>query len=224
VSPTALSAVVLAPLALSLFAGVRLAFAPGATDRLPLAIRDERTGRRFGYGLCWATLVAALWAGVSGTLPPSVPAVVSAVPVGVALAARVAPGSAVPVARYGAWVALPALGGAVAFAPLSTPLPDISVFGRYTYLATEVAFGGVALALLVRAGRDALRSTALTVAVVYPTAYVWDWYTLTVGVFSVPLRTGHEFVGIPVEEHLFMIVVPGFVLAVHETLRAARAD
>ncbi|MEF8852448.1 MAG: lycopene cyclase domain-containing protein [Haloarculaceae archaeon] len=104
------------------------------------------------------------------------------------------------------------------------PLPDIGVLGRYTYLATEVAFGAAALGLLLRAGRDASRSAALTIAVVYPTAYVWDWYTLTIGVFSIPLRTGYDFVGIPVEEHLFMIVVPAFVLAVHETIRSARVE
>nr|WP_235853563.1 lycopene cyclase domain-containing protein [Halosimplex salinum] len=108
---------------------------------------------------------------------------------------------------------------AVAAEPFDgVPLPDIGVLGPYTYLATEVAFGTVALVLLVRAGRDALRRTGRTVAVIYPLAYVWDWYTLEVGVFAIPLRTGVELVGIPLEEHLFMVVVPALVLGVHETL------
>jgi lycopene cyclase domain-containing protein len=59
------------------------------------------------------------------------------------------------------------------------------------------------------------------VAVCYPLAYVWDWYTLEVGVFAIPLRTGVELLGIPLEEHLFMLVVPAFVVGVHETLRRA---
>jgi len=96
-------------------------------------------------------------------------------------------------------------------------LPDIgAVFGDYTYLASEVAFGALAVALLYRA--DALRRAAVTVAALYPLAYVWDWYTLEIGVFAIELRTGVEFLGIPVEEHIFMVVVPALVLGIHETL------
>jgi lycopene cyclase domain-containing protein len=96
-------------------------------------------------------------------------------------------------------------------------LPDIgAVFGPYTYLASEVAFGAVAVALLYRAG--ALWRAAKTVAALYPVAYVWDWYTLTIGVFSIELRTGAMFLGIPVEEHIFMVVVPALVVGFHETL------
>lgn len=91
-----------------------------------------------------------------------------------------------------------------------------AVFGPYTYLASEVAFGAVALALCYRAA--ALRRAATTVAVLYPVGYVWDWYTLTIGVFSVELRTGIDLLGIPLEEHLFMLVVPAMVVGVHETL------
>ena len=65
----------------------------------------------------------------------------------------------------------------------------------------------------------AWRGAARTVAVCYPLAYLWDWYTLTVGVFAIPLRTGVALLGIPLEEHLFMLVVPAFVVGVHETLR-----
>ena len=96
-------------------------------------------------------------------------------------------------------------------------VPDIGVFGPYTYLVTEVVWGTVALYLLARA--DALRTAARTVVVLYPFAYVWDWYTLKVGVFEIVLRTGVELLGIPIEEHLFIVVVPCVVLAVHETLR-----
>ena len=96
-------------------------------------------------------------------------------------------------------------------------VPDIGVFGPYTYLVTEVVWGSVALYLLARA--DALRTAARTVVVLYPFAYVWDWYTLKVGVFKIVMRTGVEFLGIPIEEHLFIVVVPCVVLAVHETLR-----
>ncbi|MUV90461.1 lycopene cyclase domain-containing protein [Halapricum sp. CBA1109] len=95
-------------------------------------------------------------------------------------------------------------------------LPDITVFGRYTYLVTEVMWGTVALALLLYA--DALRTAARTVLVLYPFAYVWDWYTLEVGVFEIPLRTGIELLGIPLEEHIFMLVVPAMVVGAHETL------
>nr|WP_276236171.1 lycopene cyclase domain-containing protein [Halosegnis sp. DT85] len=105
------------------------------------------------------------------------------------------------------------------FRPLAgVPLPDIGVLGPYTYLATEVAFGALAFALLVRAG--ALARAARTVLVLYPLAFVWDWYTLEVGVFAVELATGVEAFGIPVEEHLFMVVVPALVVAVHETVTA----
>jgi lycopene cyclase domain-containing protein len=104
-------------------------------------------------------------------------------------------------------------------------LPDITVLGPYTYLATEVFWGTFTLLLLWYA--DAFRSAARTVAVLYPVAYVWDWYTLEVGVFEIPMRTGVELLGIPVEEHIFMLVVPAMVVGVHESLRkvdASRTD
>jgi lycopene cyclase domain-containing protein len=95
-------------------------------------------------------------------------------------------------------------------------LPDIGVFGPYTYLVTEVVFGSVAFVLLWRT--SALRRAARTIVVLYPIAYVWDWYTLHVGVFSIELRTGVDLLGIPIEEHLFIVVVPAFVLGIHETV------
>ncbi|MFO7925318.1 MAG: lycopene cyclase domain-containing protein [Natronomonas sp.] len=93
---------------------------------------------------------------------------------------------------------------------------DITVLGPYTYLATEIVFGAVAFGLLVYA--NALRSAVRTIVVLYPIAYLWDWYTLEVGVFEIVMRTGYELFGIPVEEHLFMIVVPALVVGIHETL------
>lgn len=96
-------------------------------------------------------------------------------------------------------------------------IPDIgAVFGPYTYLASEVVFGTLAVVLLYRAA--ALHRAAVTVAALYPVAYVWDWYTLTIGVFAIELRTGVDVLGIPVEEHIFMVVVPALVVAFHETL------
>ncbi len=94
--------------------------------------------------------------------------------------------------------------------------PDISVFGRYTYLATEVFWGAVAVLLLRRAG--ALGRAAKTVVALYPIAYVWDWYTLEIGIFDIELRTGVDLLGVPIEEHIFMVVVPSLVVAFHETL------
>jgi len=102
-------------------------------------------------------------------------------------------------------------------------LPDITVLGDYTYLVTELLWGAVALALVAYAG--AWRPAARTVAVLYPFAFAWDWYTLSVGVFAIPMRTGVELLGVPLEEHVFMLVVPAMVVGTHETLRKLdRAD
>ncbi|WP_458205855.1 lycopene cyclase domain-containing protein [Haladaptatus sp. NG-SE-30] len=100
-------------------------------------------------------------------------------------------------------------------------LPDIgAVFGPYTYLASEFVFGSLALWLLVRA--DALARAGKTILVLYPLGYVWDWYTLAIGVFEIQLRTGVELAGIPLEEHIFIVVVPALVIGVHENLSKLR--
>lgn len=96
-------------------------------------------------------------------------------------------------------------------------LGDIGQFGPYTYLVTELFWGTIALVLVVRA--NAVYSAVRTTLVLYPFAYVWDWYTLTVGVFEIRLRTGVELLAIPIEEHIFMLVVPTLVVGFHETLR-----
>jgi lycopene cyclase domain-containing protein len=100
-------------------------------------------------------------------------------------------------------------------------LPDIGVFGPYTYLVTEVLWGSIAVGLLWYAG--AFRKAARTIVVLYPLAFVWDWYTLAVGVFEIRLRTGVDLLGIPIEEHIFMVVVPALVIGIHESL-ARRFD
>lgn len=94
--------------------------------------------------------------------------------------------------------------------------PDLSVFGRYTYLLTELFWGLIALALLRHSGAE--RRAARTILALYPLGYLWDRYTLDIGVFEIPLRTGREVAGIPIEEHLFMLVVPSMVIGAHETL------
>jgi len=174
--------------------------------------------RRLALSCMLLGLFGVLWGTVSGLFPPASPV------------AALAFGSIVLVARHadstvatmllirGAYVFLAVLLVAVWFRPLSgTGLPDITVLGPYTYLATEIVFGTVAFGLLYYSGT--LRSAARTIVALYPIAYVWDWYTLEVGVFDITMRTGHGLFGIPVEEHVFMIVVPALVLGLHETIR-----
>ena len=176
-----------------------------------------RRARRLAYALLYAGFTLVLVFAVDGVFPPSSPLAAVAFGLVAVAAAGAGPSVATMLLVRGAYVFLAGLVVAVWFRPLSgLPLPDIGVLGPYTYLATEVAFGGVALALLRRA--DAVWRAARTVLALYPIAFVWDWYTLTVGVFAIPLRTGVEVVGIPLEEHLFMIVVPALVVGVHETL------
>ena len=100
-------------------------------------------------------------------------------------------------------------------------LPDITRLGPYTYLVTEVFWGTIAAVLVYRAG--AVRKTALTIAALYPIGYVWDWYSLEVGIFSIPKRTGIDVLGIPLEEHIFMLVVPSLVVGIHETIHGEDA-
>jgi lycopene cyclase domain-containing protein len=177
--------------------------------------------RRVAEALFLGSGILVLWLTVGGTFPavaPIAPLVFGAV---VVRAREEEPQRATALLIRGTYLLLVLLLAAIWLRPLAAvSLPDIGVLGPYTYLATEIAFGSVALALLLRAGRDALWRGIRTVAILYPIAYVWDWYTLEVGVFAIQLRTGITFAGIPLEEHVFAVVVPLVVLAVHETLRA----
>jgi len=187
-------------------------------DKRTVAVTlGRRRARRFAYALMGVGVFGVVAFTVDGLFPRFAPAGAAAFAVVAALATGREPKTATMLLVRGAYLLLAGLLLAVFFRPLAgVPLPDITVLGGYTYLATEILFGSVAVALLVRAA--ALRRALATVAAVYPVAYLWDWYTLTVGVFSIPMRTGVELLGIPLEEHLFMLVVPGFVLAVHETV------
>ncbi len=173
--------------------------------------------RTLAVGLLSVGLLGVLWGALGGIFPPASPVAALAFGSVVIVARRARPTIATMLLIRGAYVFLAFLLIAVWFRPLSgATLPDITVLGPYTYLATEVAFGAAALALLTYAG--ALRSAARTIAAVYPIAYIWDWYTLEVGVFEITMRTGYDLFGIPIEEHIFMFVVPGLVLGVHETI------
>ena len=175
--------------------------------------------RTLAVGLLSLGLLGVLWGTLGGLFPPASPVAALAFGSVVIVARRARPTIATMLLIRGAYVFLAFLLVAVWFRPLSgATLPDITVLGPYTYLATEVVFGAAALTLLIYA--NALRSALRTIAAVYPIAYVWDWYTLEVGVFEIAMRTGYTLFGIPIEEHIFMFVVPGLVLGVHETMGA----
>jgi len=185
----------------------------------------EARARRVAYGLMAAGMFAVLAFALDGVVPASAPLAIPAFAVVAAYATRAPPDLATMLLVRGAYVFLAVLVAAVFFRPLAgVALPDITVLGPWTYLATEVAFGSFAAVLLYRAGLDAAIRAGRTIVAVYPIAYVWDWYTLEVGVFAIPMRTGVELLGIPLEEHVFMIVVPAVVLGIHETLHARGRD
>lgn len=192
-------------------------------DKRTVAVTLGRSDARvLAYGLVYVGLVAVLWLAVDGVFPPG--AVVAVVPFGaIAFVSRGRdPELATMLLVRGAYVFLAVLIVAVWYRPLAgVPLPPLDVFGPYTYLVTEAVFGGAALAVLVRLG--AVRRAAVTVVALYPVAYLWDWYTLEVGVFDIVLRTGVDLFGIPLEEHVFIVVVPLVVLAIHELTAADRA-
>ena len=188
-------------------------------DKRTVAVMVGLTrARRLALSLLALGMIAVLWGTVSGLFPPASPAAALVFATVAVVASRAPPNLATMLLVRGAYLFLALLVIAVWFRPLSgTGLPDIGVLGPYTYLATELLFGSVAFALLWYA--DALWRAAKTIVALYPVAYLWDWYTLEVGVFDIVLRTGIDLFGIPIEEHLFMIVVPGFVLGIHETIR-----
>ena len=185
--------------------------------RTVAVVLGRRRARRLAYALLYAGFTLVVVFTVDGLFPTAAPAAAVAFGAVAAVTTRADAELATMLLVRGAYVFLALLVASVWFRPLAgAPLPDIGILGPYTYLATEVAFGSLAFALLYRAG--ALRRAARTILVLYPLAFVWDWYTLTVGVFAIQLRTGVDLAGIPVEEHLFMVVVPALVLGIHETL------
>jgi lycopene cyclase domain-containing protein len=190
-----------------------------SVDKRTVAVVLGRDGaRRLAAGLMGAGMLAVIALSVTGVVPRG--SALAVVPfVAVALFARRADAElATMLLVRASYLFFALLVVAVWLRPLAGVVaPDITALGPYTYLATEVLWGIIAVALVVRAG--AARAAARTAAVLYPFAYVWDWYTLTVGVFSIPMRTGIDLLGIPLEEHLFMLIVPTMVVGVHETLR-----
>ncbi|GAB6861699.1 lycopene cyclase domain-containing protein [Haloplanus litoreus] len=195
-----------------------------SVDKRTVAVVVGREGaRRVAGTLMGAGMVAVLALSATGVVPRG--SALAVVPfVAVSLIARRADAElATMLLVRASYLFFALLVVAVWFRPFAgLSLPDITAFGPYTYLATEVLWGTAAVALVVRAG--AVWAAARTVAVLYPAAYVWDWYTLEVGVFAIPMRTGIDLLGIPLEEHLFMLVVPTMVVGVHETLRGLLDD
>ncbi|MEF8800120.1 MAG: UbiA family prenyltransferase [Halolamina sp.] len=196
-----------------------LAYDRSIGKRTVAVVVGRAATRRGATALMGLGLFLTLALTVDGVFPPSAalaPLVFAAVAL---IALRADDSLATMLLVRGSYLFLAALVVAVWFRPLSgLGLPDITVLGPYTYLATELAFGSVAFLALARVG--AVSRALTTIALLYPVAYLWDWYTLTVGVFSIPMRTGVELLGIPVEEHLFIVVVPAVVLAIHETVAA----
>jgi lycopene cyclase domain-containing protein len=187
--------------------------------RTVAVVLGRERARRLAYALLYTGFTLVVVFAVDGLFPTATPLAAVAFGVVAAIATRADAEVATVLLVRGAYVFLAVLVAAVWFRPLAgVPLPDIGVLGPYTYLVTEILFGSAAFALLVRA--DALWRALRTILVLYPVAFVWDWYTLTVGVFAIRLRTGINLAGIPIEEHLFMIVVPALVLGIHETLSA----
>ena len=201
--------------------GQDLAYDRSIEKRTVAVVLGPHRARRLAEGLLAAGLAGVVGLAVADVFPTGTVLAVFAFGAVAAIAHRADARVATMVLVRGAYVFLALLLVALWYRPMTGPLPvDIGVLGAYTYLATEVVFGAFALALLVRA--DALARAGQTIAVLYPLAYVWDWYTLEVGVFAIELRTGANLLGIPIEEHLFMLVVPALVIGFHETLQERR--
>jgi lycopene cyclase domain-containing protein len=190
--------------------------------RTVAVVLGPATARSVAYVLMGTGMFAVLALAIEGVFPPSAPAAAVAFGTVALLAYRAPPELATKLLVRGAYLFLAVLVASVWFRPLAgVSLPDVTALGPYTYLATEALFGSVAVLLLWRTG--AWWAAARTTAVVYPVAYVWDWYTLEVGVFAIPMRTGVALLGVPLEEHLFMLVVPAFVVGVHEWIERDHA-
>lgn len=97
-----------------------------------------------------------------------------------------------------------------------------AVFGDSIYLGFLIFFGSIAILLLRQT--QALGRATRTIVVLYPVAYLWDWYSLRIGIFDIKRHIGVYVLGVPLEEHLFIVVVAAFVIAVHEQLRNRTDD
>lgn len=182
-------------------------------------VLGKEAGRQAAAGLFLISGILVLWGTISGVFPRGTPIAIGLFGVLAGIALRKPAPVATMLLIRSVYVFFAVLLGVLWFEPFAgVTLPNIGVLGRFTYLATEVWFGIIAVLLVYYA--NAVRETVKTIVVVYPVAYVWDWYTLSVGVFSVSLRTGYSVFGIPVEEHVFMLVVPALVIGIHETLRS----
>ncbi|MFB6200683.1 MAG: UbiA family prenyltransferase [Halorhabdus sp.] len=222
-TPTALG---LAGVLLAVLLGIKviddaqdLVYDRSINKRTVAVVLGPRRARRVAEGFLATGLLGVAVLAAVGVIPTGTILAVFAFGAVAAIAHRAEPRLATMLLVRGAYVFLALLLVALWYRPMTGPMPvDIGVLGPYTYLATEVVFGALAVVLLWRA--EAIASAARTIAVLYPLAYVWDWYTLEVGVFAVELRTDVDLLAIPIEEHLFMVVVPALVIGIHETLTA----
>jgi lycopene cyclase domain-containing protein len=203
--------------------GSDVAYDRSIDKRTPAVLYGVEESRRGAFALMGLALFLTLALTIDGVFPPSAALAPPVFAVVALYALRADEKTATMLLVRASYLFVAALVVAVWFDPLAAlSLPDITVLGPYTYLATEVVFGSVAFAMLARVG--AVKRALTTIALLYPVAYVWDWYTLEVGVFNIPMRTGVELLAIPLEEHLFIVVVPAFVLAIHETVAARGFD
>ncbi|MFB6153116.1 MAG: UbiA family prenyltransferase [Halodesulfurarchaeum sp.] len=179
---------------------------------LPTVLGAVRS-RRLGHALLVAASLGILGFTAIDLFPDGVALGVFVFGAVAAIAAEAEPERATMLLVRGAYLLLAAMIVAVRYRPLSSTPPLLSFLGSFVYLAAEAAFGLVGFGLLVHTGT--LRRAARTIAILYPIAYVWDWYSLQIGIFEITRRTGIEVAGIPLEEHLFIVVVPVFILGLH---------
>ncbi|MFB6266619.1 MAG: UbiA family prenyltransferase [Halodesulfurarchaeum sp.] len=184
---------------------------------LPVVIGPARA-RYLGNALLAAGAVMMLGFIAIGWFPDGVAVGVFVFGAVAAVAAERGPERATMLLVRGAYLLLACMVLAVWYRPLAGVPPRLSFLGPYVYLAVETAFGLVGLSLLYATGT--LRRAARTIAILYPIAFVWDWYSLQIGIFEITRRTGIEVAGIPLEEHLFIVVVPAFILGLHGLLES----
>ena len=189
-----------------------------------VAVRLGPTRARWlSYGLMAAAAVAVVAFAAADVLPDGTFLGVLVFGAVAAIAADADTERATMLLVRGAYLFLAFFVVAVWYRPFQgSPTLGTELFGPYIYLAMEAGFGAIAMVLLYLT--SSFRSAAKTIALLYPLAYVWDWYSLEVGVFDIVRRTGIEVVGIPLEEHIFIVVVAAFVVGVHEARTSLAAS